>query len=254
DFVGWTPGGKILFATDRYATLPARQLVTLDLTRTATVRTVVPLAQAADGCYDDAGKALFFTRLPFQGSHTKRYQGGTAQNLWKFRDGADEAVPLTSDYPGTSKNPRYWNGRVYFASDRDGTMNLWSMNANGHDLKQHTHHNGWDIATPCLSDGKIVYQLGADLRLYDIAADNDRHLPITLSSDFDQDREHWVKKPLEYLTSAHLSPDGDRVVLTARGRVFVAPHRQGRLVEATRKAGVRYRDARFLPDGNNLLA
>src|SRR5262249_50339070 len=50
------------------------------------------------------------------------------------------------------------------------------------------------------------------------------------------------------------SPDGDRVVLTARGRVFVAPHRQGRLVEAGRREGVRYRDARFLPDGKSLLA
>jgi tricorn protease len=253
DFVGWTPDGKLLFATDRHATLPAHQLVLLDLSQKDTPHTVVPLAQAADGCYDASGKMLFFTRFPFQGSHTKRYQGGTAQNLWKFRDGADEAVPLTADYPGTSKNPLCWNGRVYFASDRDGTMNLWSMTPDGHDLKQHTHHAGWDVASPCLSQGKVVYQLGADLRLYDIAADNDRLVPITLASDFDHHREHWVKKPLDYLTSAHLSPDGDRVVLTARGRVFVAPHRQGRLVEATRKEGVRYRDARFFPDGKDLL-
>jgi tricorn protease len=254
EFVGWTPDGKLLFATDRHATLPARQLVTLDLARKDTQRTLVPLAQAADGCYDSTGKTLFFTRFPFQGSHTKRYQGGTAQNLWKFSEGADEAVPLTAGYAGTSKNPLYWNGRIYFASDRDATMNLWSMSPDGHDLKQHTRHAGWDLASPCLSEGKIVYQLGADLRLYDIAADNDRLVSITLASDFDHDREHWVKKPLEYLTSAHLSPDGDRVVLTARGRVFVAPQRQGRLVEATRKEGVRYRDARFMPDGKDLLA
>ena len=25
----------------------------------------------------------------------------------------------------------WWNGRVYFVSDRDGTMNLWSMNESG---------------------------------------------------------------------------------------------------------------------------
>src|SRR5204862_1204282 len=62
-----------------------------------------------------------------------------------------------------------------------------------------------------------------------------------------------IKKPLEYLTSAHISPDGDRVVLTARGQVFVAPQSQGRLVEATRHNGVRFRDARFMPDGKTLL-
>ena len=45
---------------------------------------LLPLAQASDGAYDAKGSTLFFTRLPFQGSHTRRYKGGTAQNLWKF--------------------------------------------------------------------------------------------------------------------------------------------------------------------------
>ena len=79
-------------------------------------------------------------------------------------------------------------------------------------------------------------------------------MPITLVSDFDQMRETWVKKPMDWLTSAHLSPDGERVVLTARGQVFVAPALQGRFVEATRNNGVRYRNARFMPDGKTLLA
>ena len=35
-----------------------------------------------------AGRTLFFTRLPFQGSYTKRYKGGTAQNLWAYTLGA----------------------------------------------------------------------------------------------------------------------------------------------------------------------
>ena len=55
----------------------------------AGTRRLIPLAQAADGCYDETGRILFFTRLPFQGSHTKRYQGGTAQNSGD-RDGQPE--------------------------------------------------------------------------------------------------------------------------------------------------------------------
>jgi tricorn protease len=256
DFVGWAPDGRLLYSTDSYSGLPNSQLVLLDLRAKGgtPAASLVPLAQAAEGCYDDTGKALYFTRLPFQGSHTRRYKGGTAQNLWKFADGAAEAVPLTADYKGTSKAPMWWQGRVYFASDRDGTMNLWSMDPQGRDLKQHTKHDGWDVTSPSLGQGRIVYQLGADLHVYDIAADKDRLVPITLDSDFDQTREHWVKKPMEFLTAAHLSPDGGRVALTARGRVFVTPAKAGRLVEATRQQGVRYRDARFLPDGKSLLA
>ena len=55
-------------------------------------------------------------------------------------------------------------------------------------------------------------------------------------------RERWVTTPLDWVTAAHLSPAGDRVVLTARGQLFVAPVEQGRLVEATRNSRVRYRE------------
>lgn len=253
---GWTPDGRILAATDAFSTLPQVQLFTLDIATPAPVSAVarLPLEQAADGCFDDTGRILFFTRLPFQGSHTKRYRGGTAQNLWRFTSGDAEALPLTADYTGTSRSPLWWQGRVYFVSDRDGTLNLWSMLPDGKDLRQHTRHRGWDVLDPALSKGRVVYQLGADLRVLDLAAGTDRVLPITLASDLDQTREQWVSKPTEYLSAVHLSPDGDRVVLTARGVVFTAPARQGRLAQVTHKPGVRFRNARFMPDGKNLLA
>ena len=247
----WTPLGEILFATRRHSTLPNTQLVRLD-PRTG-ARTIVPLSQASDGAYDGSGKTLFFTRLPFQGSHTRRYKGGTAQHLWKFTGAGAEATPLTADYAGTSKTPMPWKGRVYFASDRSGSMNLWSMDERGGDVRQHTRHTVCEVQSPSLSNGRIVYQLGADLRLFDVASGSDRAVPITLVSDFDQLRERWVKNAVDWITSAHLSPSGDRVVLTARGQVFVAPAQQGRIVEATRNKLARHRNARFFPDGRSLL-
>jgi tricorn protease len=249
--VGWTPPGEVLYATRRFSTLPDTQLVTVD--PATGKRSILPLAQASDGGYDGAGRTLFFTRFAFQGSHTKRYQGGTAQKLWKW-GGGGEAVPLTADFAGTSKTPMWWNGRVYFVSDRDGTMNLWSMDEDGRDLRQHTTHQGWDVQSPSLSAGRIVYQLGADLRLLDTSTGADQALPVRLVSDFDQLREKWVKNPMEFVTAAHVSPSGDRIALTARGQVFVAPVQPGRLVEVTRARPVRWREARFMPDGKSLVA
>ncbi len=249
---GWTPDGQVLYATRRYSTLPDAQLARLD-PRTG-ARTMVPLSQAGDGAFSPDGRTLVFTRYAFQGSHTRRYKGGTAQGLWKLADGASEAVSLTADYPGTSKAPMWWQGRVYFASDRDGTMNLWSMDERGGDLRPHTKHEGWDLASPSLSEGRIVYQLGADLWLFDAGTGDDRRLDVRLASDLDQAREAWVKKPIDFLTTVALAPKGDRVALTARGQVFVAPVKQGRLVEVSRRSGVRYRRAQFLPDGQSLIA
>ena len=122
--VGWTPDGRVLYSTGHHSTLSNIQLGAIDLKTGQSA--LLPLSQANDGAYDVAGKTLFFTRLPFQGSHTKRYRGGTAQNLWKYVEGQAEATPLTADFPGTSKTPLWWKDRIYFVSDRDGTMNLWS--------------------------------------------------------------------------------------------------------------------------------
>lgn len=248
--VGWTPDGRVLYSTRRYSTLPNAQLATIDLRTNAS--TLVPLAQAADGDFDRGG-TLFFTRLPFQGSYTKRYQGGTAQNIWKLASGASASVPMTPDHPGGSHTPMVWQDRVYFASDRDGHMNLWSMNADGRDLRQHTRHEGFDIQSPALGNGRIVYQLGADLRVFDIASGADQPVPITLASDFEHTRERWLQDPVSWIASSHLSPNGDRIVLTARGQVYVVPARQGRVVTALADKRVRARQAVFAPDGRSLV-
>ncbi len=251
--VGWTPDGRVLYATRDYSTLPETELGWVDPATHA--HELVPLAQAADGDYDADG-TLFFTRFPFQGSFTKRYHGGTAQSIWRFAGHGAEAQDLTADYTGTSRDPMVWKGRIYFSSDRDGVMNLWSMDEQGHDLRQLTHQPYFDVKTPSLSDGKIVYQCGADLRVVDIATGKDAVIPIHLVSDFDQTREKWDANPMALLTSAHLSPTGDRLVLTARGQVFTAPvgDAGGRLAQVTHDQGVRYRLARFMPDGKSLLA
>ena len=247
----WTPDGRVVYSTSHYATLPQNQLVAVDPRTHARER--IPLYTATEGAYDDGGRTLYFVRPAFHNNVTKRYTGGTARDVWKFEAGADEAVELTGDYDGESHSPMYWRGRVYFVSDRDGTMNVWSMGPDGGDVRQHTRHSGWDVKNPALEGGRIVYQLGADLWLYDVDGDRTAMVPITLASDFDQLREKWVDDPMEYVTSAHLHPEGESVVLTSRGRVFVAPVAPGRLVRASVKEGVRYRDVRFLPGGEELV-
>jgi len=247
----WTPGGELVYTTSHFSTLPDYELVSINFEDG--MRTRIPLSQASEGVFNASGNTLFFVRPAYHRNVTKRYVGGTARKIWKFVDGASEAEALTPDFPGGSHNPMWWADRVYFITDRDGTMNVWSMDENGGDLRQHTRHSGWDVRDAALHDGRIVYQSGADLWLYDIAADQTRVLSVTLSSDFDQLRERWVKKPMQYLTSAHIHPEGESVVLTARGRVFVAPAKQGRRLRASPKAGVRYRDGVFMPDGENVL-
>lgn len=250
--VGWSRDGHVLYATRRHSDLPGMHLARVHpVTRAARL---VPLALASDGDYDESGRTLYFTRFPFQGSFTKRYQGGGAQTIWRYAENATEAEPFTRGFAGTSRTPMVWKDRVYFLSDRDGTMNVWSMTTAGGDLRQHTRHVDFDIQSPALRKGRIVYQLGADLRVFDVTNGEDVVVPIRLTSEFAEMRTRPIASPAEWISAAHLSPTGDRLLLTARGQVFVTSTRKGPVTLVARDAGVRYRDARFMPDGRSVVA
>ena len=263
-FVGWSPDGKLIYCSEAGSTLPRVRMFVHELA--GDKRAAVPLAQCSDGAISADGRSLVFTRLVFQGSQTDRYKGGTAQQLWRFAlpEGwferalageafkGEEAKGMTTEYAGTSRRPMWHDGRVYFASDRSGTMNIWSAAADGSDLKPVTEHKGLKVGSASIGAGVLAYQLGADVRVRDLASGDDRVLAITLSGDMDQTRERWVKKPSTYITQATLSPDGSRVAITARGRVFNVPvgkHAAGgtRVVDVDPREGVRYREARFWP-------
>lgn len=248
----WTSNGLVVYDTRAYATLPDRQLVTIDPTSKEKHR--IPLAQASEATFDDSGKTLYFVRPAFHGNVTKRYKGGTARQIWAFTEGAEEARQLTTDYSGESFNPMWAQGRIYFITDRDGIKNIWSIDENGEDLTQHTRHTDFDVRYANYHNGRIIYQRGADLWLFDVAADQTQKLDIRLATDLDQLREKWEDHPERYITSVEPDPKGERIVLTARGRVFVVPVKSGRHIAFTDPPNVRYREAIFSADGESIYA
>ena len=248
---GWTPDGKIMFASRHRAGLPNTQLFTLDVETGA--EAVYPLEQASDGCVAEDG-TLVFTRLPFQGSRTKRYVGGTARQLWTFDASMEEAVELLPADRVESWRPMAWRDRIYFVSDRNGTANLWSMTMDGGDLKQHTQYVGWDMQSASMHDGRVVFQQGADLFIHDVRRGRTDKVDIDLASDLDQMREKRVMNPMRYVSDASPSADGEKVVITARGELFIATRKKGRLIHLERQSDVRYRQARFMPDGDRVFA
>jgi len=250
--VGWTPDGNIIYQTSEFGKLPNAQLVTINLS--SKQKSIVPLHQANHGIQNQEG-TWFFVPLNDFNDNVKRYKGGWTRQIWKF-DGKNEAIKITTDHLGESFNPMWFEGRVYFITDRDGMKNIWSMDVNGKDLKQHTAHTEFDVRSANLHDGKIVYQHAADLWLLDIASGKYDKIDIRLASDLEHLRETWIENPAPYITSVYPSPSGDKIVVTARGRVFNVPVEKGRTIAFTEQKGavIRYRDAVFSHDGKNIIA
>jgi tricorn protease len=249
---GWTPTGNIIYTSTEFGNATNARLATIDL-KTKTKR-LIPLHQVNEATQNEKG-IWFFVPMPNWNENVKRYAGGMARQIWKF-DGINEAVKLTTDYLGESFNPMWYENRLYFITDRDGMKNLWSMNADGKDLKQHTFHTDFDVRSANVDDGKIVYQHGANLRILDIVSGKNKKIDIQLVSDFEQLRETWTTKTTDYITSVNPDPSGEKVVVTARGRVFLVPVKSGRTIAFANQNDtvVRHRDAVFSYDGKNIIS
>ena len=217
----------------------------------------LPFADANQASFDAAGQTIFFTRfgLHITGDHARAYQGGAMAQLWRASaDGSSEAIRLAGQVNASLRNPMWWNGRLYHLSDENGSDNLWSMAADGSDRRALTTYSEFEVRDPQLQDGRIVYQSGADIRVFDLASAVDRVVPIDLVSDFEQRRTRWLEKPLDYIEDIAVSNDGSRVALTARGAVTVAATDARRRIDIAVPAGARARGAVPSADGKWIYA
>ena len=255
----WLADGRILYATDSAAG-PANYWLLKTLNPQTLQTETLPLADASGGSIDEQSGTVFFSRFGLQltGDNTKVYRGGAIGELWRWTLGStEEAVLLSRDHHGSISQPVFYQGRVYFVSDADGNSNIWSVAATGGDFVQHSFHKDWRIGRISVSNGQVVYQLGADLQLLQLSGGQSRILPVHIQSDLVQQRERLIAKPLQYFNSAYYQTqqdDSDKVLVTARSQLALAMPGQKRLVQISTPVGSRSREAVLSKDGNWVYA
>ncbi len=256
---GFTAQGEVLYTS--VDGKPGSQLFAVD-PKTLT-RRQLPVGQASDAALSADGKTLYFTRAGLRSDNARQYRGGAISRLWSLDlTGTAEAKPLLAEGNNDRRAMPYRTGneeRIAFLSDRDGTVNVWSVNAQGQDLRQHSRHKGWDIRHASIdADGRsarVVYALGADLYLLDLAGNAEaRKLSVNLGGDFDQQRERWIKKPQDFLTDTSISPNGERVLLASRGHLATQGVGLLRRAELPTPADGRCRQGEFSADSKQVYA
>lgn len=191
---------------------------------------LLPVGDASDAALSLDGQTLYFTRHGLRGDNVKAYRGGAMAQLWAMPlQGDSEARPWLPSQPrANDRSAQPWRSasgteRVAFLSDRDGFYNLWSANAQGQDLRQHTAWRDFDIQHLSVSGSMAVVARGADLYALDLEqaqpGAEPRALPITLAGDHPQLATRWVQRPHAFLAETAASPDGERAVLSVRGRL-----------------------------------
>jgi len=249
--VGWTVDGKaVLFRSLREGwDLGDSRLYTVSTDGGLPVP--LPMPQAGAGTFSPDGTKVAYSPL-FRDFRTwKRYEGGWAQDLWIFDLATRDTFNFTND-SRTDRDPMWIGGAVYFASDRDGTLNLFRYDVATRTTAQVTHSTTYDVRWPSADRaGRIVYELGGELHVLEASSGADKAISIFVPNDGVAMRPARVAAE-KLVEDFSLSPRGERALFVARGDVFTVPIEKGPTRNVTDSS--RYHDkwARWSPDGSQI--
>jgi tricorn protease len=162
--LGWTPDGKrVLFTSNRTAYSRFAELYTTGLEGGLEERVELPMGY--EGSYSPDGSRLAYIPLPRAFDAWKHYRGGRATPIWivTLSTGHTEKIPRegSNDF-----NPMWVGDKVYFLSDRDGSVTLYSYDLSSHQVKRCIDNTGLDIKSASAGPGAIVYEQFGSLHLY----------------------------------------------------------------------------------------
>jgi tricorn protease len=214
------------------------------------LETPLAIPESGGGTFSpDAGK-IVYTPIEREFRTWKRYQGGRAQDIWIY-DLAQNTSRRLTDFPGTDQHPSWWGNKVYFVSDRDLTLNVYSFDLTSDKVEQVTHHKDYDVLWPSGRNGRLVYENGG--RLYTLDLASGREQPLVVNLNFDNPNVlPYFKHVGEFISSYDISPSGKRAVFDARGDIFTVPEKEGLTYNLTASQGVREIFPTWSPDGRSI--
>lgn len=249
---GWTPDGQsVLFRSlrDGWTTAGSR-LFTVPVT--GGLPTALPMRVSGAGDFAPDATQVAFSPLSRDFRTWKRYEGGWAQDLFLFNLSTSAYEQIT-DHPRTERDPMWIGERIYFASDRDGKLNLYYYDLASRETHQVTHSTLFDVRWPSRGEaGQIVYELGGELQVLDTHTGQSRAVPITVPTDALATRPRR-QSVTGQISGFALSPQGTRLTVAARGDIFSVPAEKGPTRNLTRSSDAHDKWPSWSPDGSKIV-
>ncbi len=193
------------------------------------------------------GKKICFTPVDREFRSWKRYKGGRATELWVYDLEKDEAEQITH-FEGSDQWPVWHNDKIYFASDRDLKLNLYSYDTQTKEVKQITEFTDFDVMWPSGNNGQAVYENGGFL--YKTNLETGYTEKVTVNINFDNPNLlSFFKNVSEDIHSFTVSPTAKRALFDARGDIYSVPAENGVIENLTQTQGIREIYPSWSPDG-----
>jgi tricorn protease len=251
--VDWTPDGKrVLFASGRESGRDRfNQFYTVAASGGPAEK--LPFAYAEFGSYSPDGKQMAVTYISQAFRNWKRYRGGWKAGITVFNFNDNSSQNISANEMAGNEFPMWHGDDIYFLSDR-GTelrMNLWKYSIATKKYEQLTSFKDYDVHFPSAGPDDIVFEQGGKLFLFAFATQKLKEVAVNVVTDKASLKPRAVSAA-GYVQHVAISPDGNRVLVEARGDVFSLPAENGFVKNLTHSSGVFERYPSWSPDGKML--
>jgi tricorn protease len=251
DFVrGWTPDGeRVLFASARESSNQrARRLYTV--AREGGMATALAMPMAERGSFSPGGDQIAYTPFYEPFWSWKRYRGGMTVPIWVLDLQSNDHVEIPHEN-ASDTFPCWVGDSIYFLSDRAGVMNLFQYDLGARAVTQRTFHDDFDIRSLTSAAGRLAYEQGGRLHIFNPADGHTRTLALSIAADLPFARPRY-EQAAPFIEACALSPTGVRAAFEARGEILTVPAAKGDIRNLTNTPGAAERDPAWSPDGQSL--
>ncbi len=245
--IGWTPDSRrVVFVSNR-ASAPASYTKPWTVSIDGGPEVALPVPRAAQGTLSPDGKRMAYVMPNIIDPEWRNYRGGQTRPVWiQNLDTHDLETPPWTE--SRDVEPVWIGETIYFLSDRDYLMNVWSYQTRTKQLTQVTKFTDYDIKTLAAGGGMLAFEKGGRIHTLDPRTGQSQAVNITVRGDFPWLTPQW--KPVTGLVfNAALSPTGKRAVIEARGDIITVPAEKGDWRNLTASSSSAERNPAWSADG-----
>lgn len=248
---GWSPdGSKVLYASAR-GTAPRGYARLWTVPATGGPSTLLSAQWGYDGSFSPNGRLVALDRMDRWDVEWRAYRGGQNTPLIILDTRNQNETLLPFDERTTDIQPTWLGDKVYFLSDRDWNMNVWSYDPKTKALEQITSLKDTDVKWLGKGGDQLVIEHDGYLHLLNPATKSLTKLSIHIIADFPWAEEQW-ENVSNRASSVSLSSTGKRVLMEARGEVFTVPTEFGDARNITQSSGTADRRPIWSPKGDEI--
>lgn len=177
----------------------------------------------------------------------KRYRGGGMPSIWIF-DTKTQDIQVVPGERCNDVKPLWLGDKVYFLSDRDKIVNIFSYDVKTKKVSKLTNFTDYDVRTLQGRGQELVFEQAGKIHLLNTNTNSQQAIAIHLNADAVYKRPRYVEM-MSSVRGWNISPTGQRALFESRGEIFSVPKEKGDARNISNAPGSHERFPAWSPDG-----